>query len=279
MTLPRSIPTVLALCLLSGFNACDITGNRFRARETRQIKVPHIEGAGLSVVGRNGSITVIGGAAGPDVRITAKLVVTGETQDKADNRLAETEIKCQRDNDRRLVVKVVFPDQAASGDGVSFEIEVPSVDGVSLKSSNGVIFTKGLAGKADYRTSNGEVTVRGHRGDLVVDTSNGNVKIEDATGSVSVDSSNGSVDVHMIADGVLKVDASNANVTVSVGALFGGAMTLDTSNGRVQVKDPDGLLESKNLNKRSGKLVFSKRGAASKIDISNGSITVRVRGQ
>ncbi len=272
----RSVVRVsLSLLVLAGLVSCDL-GSRFKARETRKLTVAHVESRGLRVEGRNGSIKVVADQQLEEVRIRAVIVTGGETQEEAEWRLEEVTLECARDSQDRLVAIASFPEPRQSSDGVSWQIDLPSVDGVNLVSSNGSITTRGLAGRADLRTSNGQIKVEAHRGDVTARTSNGAVAVVDASGRVSVDSSNGPVMVSTN-EGPIDIGTSNASVTVLVGPHYGGTMIMSTSNGRVSLDDPGGRVAEQRLHRSSGRLRFASSGEASSIDTSNASITVRVR--
>jgi Toastrack DUF4097 len=267
----------LALAALPAVTAsCNL--NRFKARATETIPVQYVPATPIHVTTRNGSIEILGGAEGKDIIIKATITATGKSQQEADDRLDRVKVYADRDSKDRLIVRADFGDTPRGSDGVSYVITVPDADGARLRTSNGSVKVRGIAGGLDVQSSNGRIDVGDHSGRVKARTSNGSVAVKDASGPVDVHTSYGSVTVMLRSDasGPLDVRTSNGRVNVTVGESFAGKMLARTSNGRVRFHNETGLEVGKRIKKRSGTLRFPRRGPESKLRSSNGSVTITV---
>lgn len=107
-------------------------------------------------------------------------------------------------------------------------------------------------------TADGHMSVRGVEGALEVQTSDGNAELEDVRGALQVRSSDGSVRIHRAA-GTLTARGSD------------GHMEVDGQFSAVEVRTSDGNLD---FSLAPG----SQLTAASRIESSDGKVTVRVPG-
>jgi hypothetical protein len=239
----------------------------------------HLPGTALRVESRNGSISVIGEPQRQDVEVLAAITASGGTQEEAAERLAEVVVDCVRDPQSRLTVKARFPGDHRSGDGVTYVVRVPSVEGAELLSSNGAIRVLDTDGELMAHTSNGRIEVTDHGGPVDVATSNGNVSLSGLSGAARVRTSNGEVSVELAADdaGPVDVATSNGSVELTVGGAFQGEVGLHTSNGRVRFHNESGMAVESSLRRNRGTLVFPGTTQESKVVSNNGSITVTVK--
>lgn len=269
------IRVALALIALPAITAsCNLY--RFKARATETIPVAYVPATPIRVTTRNGSIQIVGGAAGKDIVIKATITATGKTQAQADARLDRVKILCDRDGDDRLIVRADFGDKPHGSDGVSYLITVPDADGAHLRTSNGSVKVRAIAGRLDIQSSNGRIDVDDHSGWVKARTSNGSVVVRDVSGPVDVKTSNGSVTISLRGDaaGPLDVHTSNGRVNVTVGASFAGKLEARTSNGRVRFHNRTELEIETRIKKRHGTVRFPHEGKSSKIRSSNGSVTI-----
>ncbi len=291
----RRALAALALLLVLPLQACFFGDLHYRAETTLLQEADHVAGSALEIRTRNGAVDVAAAPQQSGVSIEARLRAGGRNQAEADDRLAAARLDVSRVAGA-LVIAPVFPDPQRSGDGASLTVRLPDADGVSIGTGNGSVIVAGLAGNLEIRTSNGPIRVTGHRGQARIDTSNGSVRVREHVGAVYADTSNGSVEIEGVdgavtADtsnghievtlgpddpGPLHLDTSNGSITVHVGPGFAGAVSLDTSNGSITVRDETGRIRSQTLSSSRGQLVIGEGGAPSRLDTSNGRITMTV---
>ena len=274
----------LVLVLHTGCNINLVIGSaKFKRSETQSI--PHQPAAGLRVESANGYITVKQ-ADREDVLINSEIKAL--TQDRLD----QSEVLVERQDNGELVVRAVYPEKRKNGEGCNFEIEIPEATDVALTTSNGRISLTGLVGKAKLNTSNGSVSVTDFQGPTVVKTSNGRISANNVIGDLQLKTSNGSVSVGN-ANQQASVETSNGSISLSQSANATGPIELSTSNGSVQVdlcsefsgkldvKTSNGSIRNSTsaniVNKGKNKLLLDFEGNASesRIKTSNGSVTIR----
>jgi len=274
-------PLVVSHLLVLSIVLCGCAFDQFKATRQANQSIAHQAGAGVEVITTNGSVSIVGDPSLSEVAIEVTLTCRGMTQQEADDRLAQTIVSAARSADGTLAVRPVFPGGTPrSGDGASFVIRLPDVSGVIVRTGNGTVDAKNSTGPLDVETSNGDVRVMNHDGDARLDTSNGGVTVDGLTGALTADSSNGNIFVTLddANEGPIDLDTSNGNVVVSVGPSFLGHVEFDTSNGAVTVIDPASIADVSNLTRKGGSArVGSSDAPASRIDTSNGNITLTVR--
>lgn len=253
----------------------------------------------IHILGRNGNVTVTTEDRA-DIHVEAIIRAAGKDLDHAGQRLAATTLTVGRDTVGvegpgtigDFVIHTAFPDRglrwSGESDSVSYTVVLPSgASGASPKimidTSNGTVTATALSGVIDIDTSNGTVTLTDHDGEAAIDTSNGKIIVHNLTGPLLADTSNGSITATLHPDnpGPLNLDTSNGSVTVTVGHTFGGQLTMDTSNGSIRVDDDEAgpLATAKvQITDDEGTITFTPDGADSRIDTSNGNITVNVTG-
>ena len=150
-------------------------------------------------------------------------------------------------------------EERQTGDEIHFSFkEQPRMDGHFLwhKEQTRVTVETPVQLTLQAKTSDGEVTVSGLQGDLSLTTGDGGLEIDHVSGNLRIRSGDGNVKV---TDAEGSIDAHTSDASLSVDGLF-HALALHTSDGRVD------------LNLREG----TKLAAASTIQSSDGSVTVRV---
>jgi len=289
------VPLLIAALLLGGCG----WSNAFKATRTQTETVAHVADSALDVSTRNGRVEIVGDSAATEVEITAEIVARGRTQQEADERLAATTLAIERRSDGTLAIEPVFPASlAGGGDGASFAIRLPDARGVTVRTGNGRVIARNLAGELWVDTSNGRIIVENHDGPAVLDTSNGRIEVTGLNGSLEADTSNGDVTVHQVRGpvrldtsnggvdvalapdqrGPIQVDTSNGGVTVAVGAAFEGLVTLDTSNGGISLDIPPHVARRIQTHDDYAEVELGDGSAAhvSRIKSSNGRITFRI---
>ncbi|MCP3905898.1 MAG: DUF4097 domain-containing protein [Planctomycetes bacterium] len=276
----RTLLIAAAVTALLALPACNQIMNSHRASRSIDQSVEHIATSSLIVDTVNGSVEVDVSPRHDEVIVHARLTCGGQTGAEAEQRVAEATVEIKRDTSRTLTIKPIFPGGTSKGDGASFVVMLPAADGVSIDASNGSVGVTGTTGELVVDTSNGPVTVRGHDGTVRVDTSNGPVMIADATGPVTVDTSNGAIDVSLTPGnaGPLRADTSNGSIRATVGHAFTGRMTLDTSNAHVTIRDDAKRIVERTGDRDHSEIVVGEQGPPSRLDTSNGGITLVVEG-
>lgn len=277
LSLPRLL---LVLPLASTLLISGCMWERAKFRQTTNVTAPHVASSGLKVRTRNGSVQVHKApTADGQVSIAATLYMVSP------ERLSQATIVANRSSAGVLEISAKPPEGGwRSSEGCSFEIVVPDAAGVELSTGNGALEIEGLSGSAKLDTSNGAITVRDHDGPVVAETSNGRIEATDVGGSIDARTSNGSVTVRLgdRSVGPAKIRTSNGSVTVELSAAFRGALDVSTSNGSVRMPSsaPAGVDKfTSRANRRSAHLQVGDGGPASSIDTSNGSVTVKFRGE
>ena len=114
-------------------------------------------------------------------------------------------------------------------------VQVPAATRVRLRSRNGAIDVRDLAGQLHVRTRNGAIDVRNNRGPLSASAANGAVHLSAVSGpNVDVSAANGSVNLDDVETPRLRVSTSNGRVRVA-GARVGGG-TVRSANGRIALQ-------------------------------------------
>ncbi len=242
--------------------------------QTVTASAPHEQGGSIQVRSKNGSIAAKR-IEGKDVTVVAHLRMV------SDERLKETTISVNRTSEHVLQIKAVPPgDHWKNNEGCSFEIGVPEGVPVDLRTSNGRVECIGMNGPSTLDTSNGAIVVKDHAGSLTLDTSNGKIEASGVSGPVHADSSNGSIEVRMASPcaGPIDLDTSNGSITLRIPSTYVGSFKAGTSNGGVRVPQalPAGVngSYSAEVRKTSASVRMGEGGPSSKLDTSNGSITL-----
>ena len=178
------------------------------------------------------------------------------------------------------VIRVEFPSASSSEvrahDGASFDLGVPSLDGLALSTSNGHVVSSGFSGQCVIRTSNGAVRVSRHDGEIDIETSNAKVDVEGFSPLefIKVSSSNGAI--HVVAHDasvVLELRTSNDGIHVELPSEWEGVVEARTSNDSIEVRSPSGRAVTKQ-GRRS--VTIGTGGASLTAKTSNGAIKVQV---
>jgi hypothetical protein len=166
------------------------------------------------------------------------------------------------------------------GISVHFEIRVPKITNVTVRTSGGSIETSGLAGAADVHTSGGSISVDDLTGSLKAHTSGGSITLREIKGNATVETSGGSITASSIA-GPLEAHTSGGHVEVgdvtgdAVLRTSGGSVKATNVGGRVMARTSGGSIEVSFArgNSKGGEL----ETAAGSVDVtvdSTASLTV-----
>lgn len=286
----RSAPILAAIVPIIGLCSCTFAGPRVE-RDVK-LQADHVVGKPISVASHNGGIEI---RKADVARVEIEVVLSGPKQERVDR----AQVVSERVGDGELRLRVEWPGgKPEDNEGASFKVSLPDASGVKADTSNGSVKLTGLAGRVEVDTSNGQVTVSDHSGPIDIETSNGGVNLSNVSGGVRVDTSNGGITARNIgapakletsngginaefamdAAGPITLETSNGNVKAAVASSYAATFSMETSNGRITVDAPGGAAKvSLNKDQDEGKLVLGAGGPASKIETSNGSITVTVK--
>lgn len=134
--------------------------------------------------------------------------------------------------------------------GTDIRLTVPQSTDVELRTSNGDIELRGIAGTGTFATSNGDIVMDSVKGDFDGTTSNGRIEVNAVEGRLMLRTSNGKVNLHE-AMGEFDVETSNGGISYSGSMTAGGTNRLVTSNGSVVVQfrgDPSVVLDAETSN-------------------------------
>ena len=194
--------------------------DRERARhcEIREQSLPSIGRMSIDA-GPNGGATVKGWLGG-DVLVRARVEASGETEGAAAIMTSRVMIDASGGQ-----VRATGPESADNSSwSVSYEIFVPQVTDVTLK------------------TSNGGLTVSDVRGQIHFDTVNGGVHLKRVAGEVSGATVNGGIDVEFT--GVMgdwrqmELSTHNGGVTVAMPSNYSARIQAETGMGHIQSDFP-----------------------------------------
>jgi len=274
----RRMPMLAAVVTVSLLQGC-VLFDMHRASEDRRLTVTHVEGSGLQVTSRNGSIEVVADDSVDEVIVDVHLTCGGSSAAQAKERLQAAIVVIERDTSRMLTIRPEFPGGPQNNDGANITVRLPGAVGASLSTSNGRVTTRGLAGALVVDTSNGRVIVDDHDGEARIHTSNGRIEVRELSGSLDARTSNGKVHVALTDDapGPIHVRSSNGSILAIVGAAFLGRIDFDTSNGRVKVTGSEARLVRERISGGDGyAVVGAADGPQSMLDTSNGSIELHI---
>lgn len=114
-------------------------------------------------------------------------------------------------------------------------VRLPASTRLRLRSRNGAVQARGLAGPLNARTRNGALAVRGHRGPLRLASANGGIDLSDCVAEhLDVSAANGSVNLSDVATPRLQIATANGRVRVAQGRVGGG--TVRCANGRIALQ-------------------------------------------
>lgn len=114
-------------------------------------------------------------------------------------------------------------------------LRVPATTQLRLRSRNGAVEVRDLAGRLNARTRNGAIDVRRHRGPLRLAAANGAINLCDSVAALlEVSAANGSVNLSDIETPRLQVSTSNGRVRLARGRIGGG--TVRCANGRIALQ-------------------------------------------
>ncbi len=215
-----------------------------------------------------GSVEIVGGSGS-----TARVVITSKRDDfeskydvKFEERPGEVEVKV--DKKGKLTSWFNF----GRGDGVKFEIQVPTDTEIDIGTSGGAIRADTINAPARLDTSGGSIKAYHIGGDLLAHSSGGSITIEDVDGDVNVDTSGGGISIQSVR-GSVSADTSGGSITIED---VTGDITADTSGGSVKIEEAGGHVRAESSGGPITVDFSSGNAAGGTLSTSGGGITVRL---
>ena len=119
----------------------------------------------------------------------------------------------------------------AGGSITSIDIDGPLL----VETAGGSIKAENIGGSAELHTAGGSITARDIRGSVVAETSGGSITVENAEGDVEAETSGGSIKLTGI-QGTANAETSGGSITVELTTAPDGPMTLETSGGSITLR-------------------------------------------
>jgi hypothetical protein len=267
-----------ALAVAAVFQGCDIKVDdkgdlsigvsRGRASDQWVRSYTLAKGGRFEIVNQNGEIQVKGAPQGSAVKVTAHRQVFANSDEEAQRRLQNLEMREEVTADR-VVVEARGQAEGFSfrqGVGVRWEVEVPA----------------GLT--ATFKTMNGTIRLDGVDGRITAATTNGNVSGTGVSGSVQGSSVNGSVAVTFASiDDDVRLNTVNGSIRLLVPPTEDLDLDASTTNGGVSVDDRLGLADVSGNRSTFGPATsirgrLNKGGPRATLQTTNGGVRVTVPG-
>jgi hypothetical protein len=151
----------------------------------------------------------------------------------------------------------------------ALQVHVPRDTHVVVRTSNGDVLARGLAGDLEARTYDGRVEADRITGDAQLHSSNGDVIVTDVSGDVTARTYDGRIDAQGIG-GRIEAVTSNGDVQV---VDVGGDAVARSSDGSIDVADVEGNVEARTSN-GDATVIGTGEPVALTISTSNGRQTV-----
>jgi hypothetical protein len=228
--------------------------DRARHCEIREQSLPAVGRLTIDA-GRNGGASVKGWTRG-DVLVRARVEASADTEGAAANLASRVNIDSSAGQ-----VRATGPESADnSWWSVSYEIFVPQITDVSMKTHNGGISISDVRGQIQVESHNGGVSLKRVNGDVTGTTYNGGISVEVA--GVTWDGRQMELNTH------------NGGVTLAMPAQFSARIQAETGMGRIHSDFP---MPQDLAGVRSRKVEFSvgAGGAPIHITTQNGGITLK----
>jgi len=304
MSLPNSrrrfvnLVYLTAMACLLPIAGCVSISSLHHAKEHRSLSATYVPGETLTVNTRNGSVTILVEPTRTDISIETDVRTGGSTIQEAEDRLSTVHIAADHSKAKVLTVTANFTGGTRSGDGCSFVITTPGLNGLNVTTSNGSVDITKTNGIATLRTSNGSITITDHDGSADVHTSNSRIQAQNVTGDITGGSSNGKIilenvkgtanlstsnsSIHLKtapdSEAPFILSTSNSSVTLEITPNMIGSIEARTSNGSIKTSGTENRQTLVSLgdtgSKKYRKIVLTENGPHSTIKTSNGSVKI-----
>ena len=258
---------------LTGIVGCGIaiSDNVGDTVETRQSEFTVSKTPTLIVENANGDVAVAGGADADRVQVTARL-----------RRPERLEYLATQEGDTvRITVKLRrgggmwwnwLPWRSGAANIV---VAVPPKANLDIRSSNGNISARRVAGTITLATSNGSIEASGGDGAYDLRSSNGNITVAAGRGAFNLHTSNGSIwfegDPDKGTQNLLRT--SNGNIRAQLtGEAPSVSLLASTSNGGIRLERSVAVSDVKGRNRLEG--MIGDGAAEMTLATSNGTVTI-----
>jgi hypothetical protein len=255
----------------------------------------------LDVEVENGSIMITRDDSLKSMQVT---VVVGDRSDgRSDSDSYRTAVQgavlvAERDSSGQVKVRVNLPGLGlfrSNPPSTNVTVRTPGLSGVRAESMNGSIRTEGDLGKLALETINGSIDAAGAASVVEADSNNGSISIAGTMTSVKAESTNGNIDISgamssaraETANGKIRIavpagskavidaESVNGSITLEIPASWDGAIDASTTCGRLRVTDIDGTTTNDFVGATFRRTAASGSSAKAKLDVTNGSITLK----
>ena len=229
-------------------------GDHDRARhcEVRELSVASIGRVNIDS-SPNGGISIKGWSRG-DVLVRARVEASADTEGTAANLVSRVAIDGSGGQ-----VRATGPQSANESWSVSYEVFVPQMTDVTLK------------------TRNGGLTIADVRGQIKFDGVNGGVRLKRVSGEISGATVNGGIDVEMagmVADWrQMDLKTNNGGITVAMPAQYSADVQAETGQGRIQSDFP--MPPSTDFRNRRMAFAVGAGGPPMRLTTNNGGIRLK----
>jgi hypothetical protein len=228
-------------------------GDRPRHCEIREQSLTSIGRLSIDAA-QNGGATVKGWLRG-DVLVRSRIETSGETEAAAG--IVASRIMIDGSGGQ---VRAAGPEHVGnSGWSVSYEIFVPQVTDLTLKTNNGGVTISDVRGQIHFDSNNGGVHLKRVAGDVSGSTSNGGIQVE-LTGAVWEGRQ-------------MELSTHNGGVTISLPAHYSAHIQAETGQGGIQSDFPLPQV----ANGRPRRLDFSLGSGGAPIHITTGNGGIRLK--
>jgi hypothetical protein len=244
------------LCL----GACGVVDLGSEATETWTKHYTLNHGGVLAVRNTNGRVEVVAGD-GDAVDVTATKVARAMSDDAAKD-----------------AVKQIKINENVSGDRIALESTMETV-GFSLSNSRRVDYVVHLPrwANVDLRSTNGQLTIRDLAGTLKASTTNGAIDGEGLSGGAKASATNGRIqlDFQTVGTGDIVCDTTNGRIALTLPSDAKASLSANVTNGGIST---DGLnLNVSDKSRRRLEGTLNGGGTVIRLEATNGSIGVKGR--
>ncbi len=249
----------LLLILLLSFSVtgCLVVGADHREQETVEKTLALEPGGLIKLTNYNGSIEVRSWNRS-EVHLVAIKRASGNNREQALDRLKDTKVEIDESADR-IEIRTRTPKSRGwfenGGASVRYELTVPEVVALDLRSTNGRISIEDIQGRVEAGTTNGKLELSGIRGSFDIGTTNGPIEAEllEHSGTDDVEAS-----------------TTNGSVRIALPSGIQADLRVSTTNGRIRTDFPV------EVTSRGRKINDKLNGGGPRIRISTTNGSVRI---
>ena len=269
-----SVAFFMALGLVVFSGCCSGCGRKVWVEKTQELTFTAADLGEVSVETHNGSVVITGAADREQGEATVKIKAGGKTQESAAACMEAIELVSTTEGSKHQLGwkwrTEKQPDWAAQ---VGFTVEVPQRLGATVRTHNGGVVVRNIAGACDLETHNGGVNVTAGAAPLRAETHNGGIEATTSGESVSLVTHNGGIELNAAACARLggEVVTHNGGIRVTMSPNTSTELSCSTANGRIQCGVP---WKVASMSRNEARGTIGEGGAALKIETYNGGIKI-----